>query len=93
MAESKLETFTELDNSLKLYQYGLQGFGLKFVSGPEITKNVKAGDWLSRWDEKNGKRIFGFGPTKDVVFVSKEDADLARDELKKTVGVLVEAVE
>jgi hypothetical protein len=87
MADQTLETFTEMDRSLKLYQYGLPGYGLKFVSGPEVTKSVEAGDWLTRWEEKEGKRIFAFGTTKDVVFATKLIAESVREELKKEVGI------
>jgi hypothetical protein len=35
MAERKLESRTVRDNRLFLYDFPLQGFSLKFVSGPQ----------------------------------------------------------
>lgn len=93
MAERTLSTFTEPDRSFRLYQYPVSGFSLKFVSGPEMTKNVKPGHWLSTWDTRDGKRVFGFGPTKDIVFASKEAATDAKTELEKAVEVITEVAE
>jgi hypothetical protein len=92
MSERKLSTFTEVDNSVRFYRYPVDGFSLKFVSGPEMTKNVQPGHWLIKWEMRNGNRIFGFGPERDVIFVSREAAKEAQDELKNAVEVVTEVV-
>jgi hypothetical protein len=74
MGERKLETHTEVDRRFFLYEFPLNGFSLRFVSGPEMTKNVCPGEWLDRWETIDGKRRFAFGPRKNVAFASKEAA-------------------
>jgi hypothetical protein len=91
--ERKLETFKELDRSFRLFEYPLLGFSLRFVSGPEMTKNVQPGEWLSRWTTADGKRVFGFGPYKDIAFASKEEAIAAKTELEKAVDIITEVAE
>jgi hypothetical protein len=93
MGERKLERFTVIDNRFFLYGYPLQGFSLKFVSGPDMTKDVKPGSWLDTWETVDGKRRFGFGPQRNVAFATKEDATAAKTELEKAVEIITEVVE
>jgi hypothetical protein len=93
MAERKLETFKEVEHTFRFDEYRLQGCSLKFVSGPELTKNVKPGEWLIRWETNQGKRIFGFGPKKDLAFATREAAIAAKTELEKAVDVITEVAE
>jgi hypothetical protein len=93
MAERKLETGCLTDNRFFLYEFPLQGFSLKFVSGPEMTKNVKPGEWLDRWETVEGKRRFAFGPRKNVAFATKEVAIEAQSELQKAVDIITEVAE
>jgi hypothetical protein len=76
-----------------LYEYPLPGFSLKFVSGPEKTKTIKAGSWLIRWELTQGKRIFGFGEKKTILFPTGEMALAAKTELQKEADVITEVVE
>ena len=47
MAERKLESTSVPDNGFRFDAYpSVPGFSLKFVFGPEMTKNVKKGWWL-----------------------------------------------
>jgi hypothetical protein len=93
MAEGKLETEYITDRRLFLYEFPLRGFSLKFVSGPEMTKNIKPGEWLDRWEMTEGKRRFAFGPRKNVAFVTKEAAIDAQTELRTFVDVVTEIAE
>lgn len=93
MGERKLESTTAIDNRFFFYNYPLEGFSLKFISGPEMTKNVKPGAWLDTWETPDGKRRFAFGPRKNVVFATKEAAIEAQTELKKAVEVVTEVAE
>ena len=93
MAEKKLETFTEVDRSFRLYEYPLPGFSLKYISGPEITKNLTSGLWLNRWENTSTKRVFAFGPEKNLVFTTKEAALAAKAELESAVDVITEVAE
>jgi hypothetical protein len=93
MGERKLETHTEVDRRFFLYEFPLSGFSLRFVSGPEMTKNVRPGEWLDRWETIDGKRRFAFGPRKNVAFASKEAAMEAQAELKKAVEIFTELAE
>jgi hypothetical protein len=93
MGERKLGSTTVRDNRLFLYDYPLQGFSLKFVSGPEMTKNVKSGSWLDTWETVDGKRRFAFGPRKNVAFATKEAAMDAQTELKKAADIVTEIAE
>ncbi len=93
MAERKLETEQIIDHRFFLYEFPLQGFSLKFVSGPEMTRSVKPGEWLDRWETLDGKRRFAFGPRKNVVFVTRDAAIEAQTELKKAVDIITEVAE
>jgi hypothetical protein len=93
MAERKLERIIVADRRFFLYGFPLQGFALKFVSGPEGTKDVKAGSWLDTWEIVDGKRRFGFGPQRNVAFSTKEGAIDAQKELEKAVEIITEVVE
>jgi len=42
----------------------MQGFCLKFVSGPGLPKDVKPGEWLESWEISGGRITFTFGPRK-----------------------------
>jgi hypothetical protein len=93
MGERKLESITGIDNTYTFDGYPLQGFSLKFVSGPEMTKAVKPGSWLNTWETVDGKRRFNFGPRKTVVFATEQAAIDAQTELKKAVDVVTEVAE
>lgn len=93
MGERKLGSTTVRDNRLFLYDCPLQGFSLKFVSGPEMTRNVKQGAWLDTWEIVDGKRRFAFGPRKNLAFGTKEGAIDAQTELKKAVDIITEVAE
>jgi hypothetical protein len=93
MGERKLESFSAVDNRFTFDGYPLKGFSLKFVSGPEMTKNVKRGSWLDTWETFEGKRRFGFGPRKTVAFVTEQAAIDAQTELKKAVEIITEVAE
>jgi hypothetical protein len=93
LGERKLERTTVADNRFFLYGYPLQGFSLKFVSGPEMTKDVKPGSWLDTWETIEGKRRFGFGTQRNVALATKEAAIDAKTELEKAVDIITEVVE
>ena len=93
MGERKLERIFEVDRRFYLYGFPLQGFSLKFVSGPDMTKDIKPGSLLDTWEIVDGKRRFGFGPLKSVSFSTKEAAVDAQTELKRAVDVITEVVE
>jgi hypothetical protein len=93
MAERKLERSTAIDNGFFLYDYPVEGFSLKFVSGPELTKDVKKGSWLDSWQNSEGKIQFTFGPQKRVAFNSKETAIAVQRELEKAVDIITEVAE
>jgi hypothetical protein len=99
MAERKLEVTTKPDNRVFFYTYSLAGFGhmegfsLKFVSGPPMTKDVKPGWWLQHWGMLNGQRQFLFGPEKLLAFVSEQAATAAKEELEKAVDIITELAE
>lgn len=93
MGERKLERISVTDNRFFLYGYPLQGFSLKFVSGPEMAKDIKRGSWLDTWETIEGKRRFGFGPQRNVAFATKEAAIDAKTELEKAVEIITEVVE
>jgi len=93
MGERKLESVTAIDNRFLFYTYPMNGFSLRFVSGPEDIKNVTPGWWLDTWEIVAGKRRFSFGPQNNVVFATKETAVEAQTELKKAVDVITEVVE
>ena len=93
MGERKLERIMEPDRRFFLYGYPLQGFSLKFVSGPESAKDIKPGSWLDTWEIVDGKRRFGFGQQRNVAFATKEGAMAAKTELEKAVDVITEVVE
>lgn len=93
MGERKLETTFITDRRFFLYEFPVQGFSLKFASGPEMTKNIKAGDWLDTWETVEGKRRFAFGPRKNVAFATKEAAIEAKTELEKAVSIITEVAE
>ena len=57
MAERRLESNTVTDNSFRFDNYPLPGFSLKFVSGPEMTKNLKKGWWLHTWETVDGNAV------------------------------------
>lgn len=86
MGEKKLERTAGIDNTFSFDEYPLKGYSLKFVSGPETTKDVKPGSWLNSWSE--GKVQFTFGPRKTLAFASKEAAEAVRKELEKSVDIL-----
>lgn len=92
MGERKLETFSEVDRRVFIYDHSGQGFALKFVSGPEGAASLpKAGDWLDRWEAVDGKRRFGFGKNP-VVFTEMKGAEAVQSELKKAVDFVTEIV-
>jgi hypothetical protein len=93
MGERKLERILEVDRRFCLYGFPLQGFSLKFISGPDMTKEIKPGSLLDTWEIVDGKRRFGFGSQKSVSFTTKEAAIDARTELKRAVDVIAEVVE
>jgi hypothetical protein len=93
MAERELEKMPDLSMRFRLEGYQLHGFCLKFVSGPDMTKDVQPGSWLDRWETAAGKRRFNFGPQPDVAFASKRAAEDARTELNRAVDIITEVVE
>lgn len=93
MGERKLERITVTDNRFFLYGYPLQGFSLKFVSGPDMTKDVKPGSWLDSWQNIEGNVRFNFGPQKSVAFATKEAAIAVQKELEKAVDIITEVGE
>jgi len=93
MGERKLERITVTDNRFFLYGYPLEGFSLKFVSGPDMTKDVKPGSWLDTWEILDGKRRFGFGSQRNVAFPTEEAAVAAKTELEKAVEIITEVVQ
>ena len=94
MAERKLERYTVRDNRFFLYGYSLlQGFSLTFVSGPEMTKDVKQGSWLDTWETEDGTRTFSFGPRRNLTFGTKEAAVAVKTELERAVEIITEVVE
>jgi hypothetical protein len=93
LGERKLEMFSGVDNRFFFDGYPLAGFSLKFVSGPEMTKNVKPGSWLDTWEISEGKRKFSFGPRKTTAFASKQSAIDAQTELQRAVEVVTEVAE
>ncbi len=92
MGEIKLERITATDRRFSLDGYPLQGFSLKFISGPEVTKDIKPGSWLEIWEFVDGKIRFGFGPQKNVAFPTKEAVVGVQKELNK-VDIITEVVE
>jgi hypothetical protein len=93
MGERKLERISVVDHRFFFYAYPLKGFSLRFVSGPEMTKGIKHGSWLDTWETIDGKRHFGFGPQKNVVFATKEAAIDAKKELEKAVDIITDIEE
>ena len=94
MAERKLESTSVPDNGFRFDAYpSVPGFSLKFVFGPEMTKNVKKGWWLYVWDTVDGKRRFAFDHQKVLAFPSKESAVAAKEELEKAVEIITEVAE
>jgi hypothetical protein len=93
MAERELEKMLDLSWRFRLEGYQLHGFCLKFVSGPDMTKDVQPGSWLDRWETANGKRRFSSGPQPDVAFASKQGAEDAQTELKRAVDIITEIAE
>jgi hypothetical protein len=93
MGERKLERNTVPDNTFRFASYPVAGFSLKFVSGPELTKDVKPGWWLQKWETADGQRRFLFGPDKDLAFTSKDAAVAAKTELEKAVNIITEVAE
>jgi hypothetical protein len=92
MGDRKLERVSMTDRRFSVCGDLLHGFSLKFVFGPEMTKDVKPGSWLEIWEFTDGKLRFGFGPQKNIVFVTKEAAVGVQKELG-TVGIVTEIVE
>jgi hypothetical protein len=92
MAERKLESQTVVDRRFFFYDY-VPGISLMFVSGPEITRDIKPGAWLDLWAIVDGKRRFTFGPKKVLMFATKEAATAAQMELKTAVDVITKVVE
>ena len=90
MGERKLRRITEIGRRLYLLDYPVHGLGLKFVSGPEETKDIKLGSWLENWEVRDGKRVFGFGTNKGVIFSTLEDATAVQEQLKSAVDVITE---
>jgi len=93
MSERKLERVTVDDRRLFEYGYHPKGFSLKFVSGPELTKDVKPGSWLDSWEVSEGKTRFSFGPRKNVFFATKEVAIAVQTDLKQAVDIITEIAE
>jgi hypothetical protein len=94
MAERKLERYTVRDNRFFLYGYSLlQGFSLVFVSGPDLTREVKQGEWLDDWETEDGTRRFSFGPRRNLTFATKEAAVAVKAELERAVDIITEVVE
>jgi hypothetical protein len=75
--------------------YRLNGWSLKYVSGPDATNGIKRGAWLNTWALENTMREFGFGsfPEKSLVFATKEEALGAKAELEQMAGVITEIAE
>jgi hypothetical protein len=92
MGEAKLERAIRADRRFFLYDYPLQGFSLRFVSGPDLTKEVKPGSWLDTW-ENTEKIRFSFGPKRTLAFRTKEAAVAVQKELDKAVDIITEVVE
>lgn len=93
MGERKLEQSYITDRRFFLYEFPLQGFSLRFVSGPDLTKDITPGAWLDRWETLDGKRRFAFGPRKNVAFITKEAAIAAQAELEQAVDIVTEVAE
>lgn len=92
MGERKLETITEVDRRVFIYDFSMGGFALRFVSGPEIANGPQRGDWLDRWETHDGKQRFGFGKRR-ILFTTKEAAGQVQAELRKAVDIITEIVE
>jgi hypothetical protein len=93
MGERNLESIRATDNKFTFDGYPLEGFSLKFVSGPEMTKSVTPGSWLNTWETVDGKRRFNFGPRKTMAFATEQAAIDAQTELKKAVDIITEVAE
>ena len=93
MGERELERITVPDNTFRFSYSPAIGFSLKFVSGPELTKDLEAGWWLQRWEMIGGQRQFLFGPEKDLAFSSKDAALATKAELEKAVDIITEVAE
>lgn len=91
MGERKLEIVTEIDRRVFIYDYSGSGYSLKFVSGPAVVSLPEPGAWLDRWEAKDGKRRFGFGPNR-IVFTNKEHAELVQGELRRAVDFITVVV-
>lgn len=92
MAERKLESQTVVDRRFFFYEY-VPGISLMFISGPEMTKDVKSGAWLDMWELADGKRRFSFGARKVLIFATREAATAAQMELKTAVDIITKVVE
>ncbi|HEY4740373.1 MAG TPA: hypothetical protein VIH76_07255 [Candidatus Acidoferrales bacterium] len=93
MGEKKLKRTLGTDNTFSYDEYSHTGYCLKFISGPELTKDVEPGSWLNSLQFNEGKVQFTFGPSKTLTFVSKEAAEAVRKELEKAVDILTEIAE
>ena len=90
-----IERLTVPERRVFLYGFPLEGFSLRYVSGPTETSEIKPGSWLDVWSLENGKRQFHFGsfPEKNVVFATKEQALAAKSELEEMIGLIAELAE
>jgi hypothetical protein len=93
MGERKLQRNTVPDNTFRFPSYPVTGFSLKFVSRPELTKDVSPGWWLWKWETAEGQRRFLFGREKDLAFASRDAALAAKHELEKAVDIVTEVAE
>jgi hypothetical protein len=90
----RIECVVVPERRVFLFGYPSAGVSLKYVSGPDETKEIKPGSWLDMWSLENGKRQFHFGsfPQKNAIFATKELALAAKAELEM-VGVITEVAE
>jgi hypothetical protein len=91
MGERKLEVVTEIDRRVFWYDHSSSGYAMKFVSGPAGVSLPEPGAWLDRWEARDGKRRFGFGPNP-IVFTNREDAEHVQVELKRAVDFITAVV-
>lgn len=89
MGEKKLETVTEVDRRVFIYDFSVPGFALRFLSGP--ANGPKKGDWLDRWEVINGQRRFGFSSNR-ILFATQQDVEKIQEELSKAVDFITEVV-
>jgi hypothetical protein len=93
MADRTLESRITTYSRFFSYEYPVEGFSLKFASGPGMTKDVKPGEWLESWENYRARLTFSFGPQKTIVFVTKEAAIDVQKELERAVDIITTVAE